>query len=137
MSSQEKNYLNQLEDEAIYILRETAAQFERPALLFSGGKDSIVAAELLKQEQKALTGFMLNPHPAQNNIVKLLGIEALSMQRKIDPQLFDLNTREGTYDGHIPISAIYAFISLFAAMIYDYRYIIVYGKIDKMEMILI
>jgi sulfate adenylyltransferase subunit 2 len=41
-----KDYLNQLEDEAIYILRETAAQFERPALLFSGGKDSIVLVHL-------------------------------------------------------------------------------------------
>ena len=46
MSSKEKNYLNQLEDEAIYILRETVAQFERPALLFSGGKDSIVLIHL-------------------------------------------------------------------------------------------
>lgn len=41
-----KNYLEQLEDEAIYILRETAAQFEKPALLFSGGKDSIVLIHL-------------------------------------------------------------------------------------------
>ena len=41
-----KDYLEQLEDEAIYILRETAAQFERPALLFSGGKDSIVLVHL-------------------------------------------------------------------------------------------
>jgi sulfate adenylyltransferase subunit 2 len=41
-----KDYLDQLEDEAIYILRETAAQFERPALLFSGGKDSIVLIHL-------------------------------------------------------------------------------------------
>ena len=40
------HYLNQLEDEAIYILRETAAQFEKPALLFSGGKDSIVLVHL-------------------------------------------------------------------------------------------
>ncbi len=40
------HYLEQLEDEAIYILRETAAQFERPALLFSGGKDSIVLIHL-------------------------------------------------------------------------------------------
>jgi sulfate adenylyltransferase subunit 2 len=40
------HYLDQLEDEAIYILRETAAQFERPALLFSGGKDSIVLIHL-------------------------------------------------------------------------------------------
>lgn len=41
-----QDYLEQLEDEAIYILRETAAQFERPALLFSGGKDSIVLVHL-------------------------------------------------------------------------------------------
>ena len=46
MSDRKTNYLTQLEDEAIYILRETAAQFERPALLFSGGKDSIVLVHL-------------------------------------------------------------------------------------------
>ncbi len=40
------NYLDQLESESIYILREVAGQFERPALLFSGGKDSIVLAHL-------------------------------------------------------------------------------------------
>lgn len=39
-------HLDQLESEAIFILRETAAQFERPGLLFSGGKDSIVMAHL-------------------------------------------------------------------------------------------
>ncbi|RYD74238.1 MAG: sulfate adenylyltransferase small subunit, partial [Sphingobacteriales bacterium] len=35
------DYLDQLESESIHIFREVAAQFERPALLFSGGKDSI------------------------------------------------------------------------------------------------
>ena len=35
------DYLDQLEAESIHILREAAAQFERPGLLFSGGKDSI------------------------------------------------------------------------------------------------
>src|SRR5215217_3134698 len=40
------DYLDQLEAEAIYILREVAGQFERPALLFSGGKDSIVLVHL-------------------------------------------------------------------------------------------
>jgi sulfate adenylyltransferase subunit 2 len=39
-------YLQTLEEEAIYILRETTAQFERPALLFSGGKDSITLVHL-------------------------------------------------------------------------------------------
>jgi sulfate adenylyltransferase subunit 2 len=40
------DYLDRLEAEAIYILREVAGQFERPALLFSGGKDSIVLVHL-------------------------------------------------------------------------------------------
>ncbi len=43
------NHLRSLEAEAIYIIRETAAQFERPALLFSGGKDSIVMAHLARK----------------------------------------------------------------------------------------
>jgi len=42
----ENDYLNELEAEAIYILREVAGQFERPALLFSGGKDSICLVHL-------------------------------------------------------------------------------------------
>ena len=42
-------HLRQLESEAIYVLREVAAQFERPALLFSGGKDSIVLVELARR----------------------------------------------------------------------------------------
>ena len=41
-----KDHLDQLEAEAIYILREVAGQFDRPALLFSGGKDSICLVHL-------------------------------------------------------------------------------------------
>ena len=41
-----KTHLLELEAESIYILREVAAQFERPAILFSGGKDSIVVTHL-------------------------------------------------------------------------------------------
>ncbi len=49
MSSYQLKHLDQLESEAVFILRETAAQFERPALLFSGGKDSIVVAHLARK----------------------------------------------------------------------------------------
>jgi len=42
-------HLRELESEAIYVLREVAAQFERPALLFSGGKDSIVLVHLSRK----------------------------------------------------------------------------------------
>jgi sulfate adenylyltransferase subunit 2 len=50
MISYRKSHLEQLESEAIYVMREVAAQFERPILLFSGGKDSIV---LVRIAQKA------------------------------------------------------------------------------------
>lgn len=43
------NYLGQLEAESIHIMREVAAQFERPALLFSGGKDSITLVHLARK----------------------------------------------------------------------------------------
>lgn len=44
--SYQQDYLDQLESEAIYILREVAGQFEKPALLFSCGKDSITLVHL-------------------------------------------------------------------------------------------
>lgn len=43
------NHLRELESESIYVMREVAAQFERPALLFSGGKDSIVMVHLARK----------------------------------------------------------------------------------------
>jgi sulfate adenylyltransferase subunit 2 len=48
-SSRRFQHLRQLEAEAIFVMREVAAQFERPALLFSGGKDSIVLVRLAQK----------------------------------------------------------------------------------------
>jgi sulfate adenylyltransferase subunit 2 len=43
------NYLDELESEAIYILREVWAQFQNPVIMFSGGKDSILVTHLAKK----------------------------------------------------------------------------------------
>src|SRR3954468_19568598 len=48
--SYELSHLRTLESEAIHVMREVAAELERPVLLFSGGKDSIV---LLRLAEKA------------------------------------------------------------------------------------
>jgi sulfate adenylyltransferase subunit 2 len=50
MRSYQRSQLAALEDEAVHIMREIAAERERPVLLFSGGKDSIV---LLRLAEKA------------------------------------------------------------------------------------
>lgn len=49
MSQYYLSHLKELESEAIFVIREVVAQFERPALLFSGGKDSIVLAYLSRK----------------------------------------------------------------------------------------
>ncbi len=49
MSQYYLSHLKELESEAIYVIREVVAQFENPALLFSGGKDSITLAYLSKK----------------------------------------------------------------------------------------
>ena len=62
MSKYYLNYLDELESEAIYILREVWAQFENPVILFSGGKDSILVTHLAK---KAF-------YPAKIPLIKLI-----------------------------------------------------------------
>ena len=59
LSHLSNQHLDALEEESIFILREVAATFERPALLFSGGKDSLV---LLKCAEKAF-GVNRIPYP--------------------------------------------------------------------------
>ena len=49
MSKYYLNYLDELESEAIFVLREVWAQFENPVILFSGGKDSILVTHLAKK----------------------------------------------------------------------------------------
>ncbi|HAE31266.1 MAG TPA: sulfate adenylyltransferase subunit CysD [Flavobacteriales bacterium] len=49
MNQYSLSHLQELEAESIYVIREVAAQFENPVLLFSGGKDSIVCFHLAKK----------------------------------------------------------------------------------------
>ena len=90
-------HLKELESESIYVLREVAAQFERPAILFSGGKDSIVVTYLAyKAFYPAKIPFPLvhidTGHNFQETLdyrdalVKKLGVQLIvgSVQESID-----------------------------------------------------
>ncbi len=91
------NHIRELESESIYVIREVAAQFENPVLLFSGGKDSIVMLHL------AVKAFKPAPMPFtilhidtghnfpetleyRDNLIKKLGLKLVvgSVQKSID-----------------------------------------------------
>ena len=97
MKIKRQSHLKQLENEGIYIMREVAAQFERPVLLFSGGKDSIVMVHLaLKAFYPAKIPFPLMHVDTGHNfpetiefrdeLVKKTGVELIvgSVQESID-----------------------------------------------------
>jgi len=91
------DYLEELESEAIYILRETYSSFKNPVILFSGGKDSIVLTHLAKKAfYPAKIPFKLlhidtghnfeETIEFRDNLVKELGLNLLvgSVQESID-----------------------------------------------------
>jgi sulfate adenylyltransferase subunit 2 len=91
------NHLRELESESIFVMREVAAQFERPALLFSGGKDSIVMVHLARKAfwpskipfplMHIDTGHnFIETMIFRDELVKKLGVELIvgSVQESID-----------------------------------------------------
>ena len=97
MSNYTINHLKELESEAIFVIREIAAQFENPALLFSGGKDSIILSHLAKKAfYPAKIPFPLihidtgHNFPEtisfRDNLIKNLGVKLIvgSVQESID-----------------------------------------------------
>lgn len=88
-----------------------------------GGKDSIVTLELLKGDKMEMTGLILETGASgvQQNVAKMGEIDYLLVKRRLDERLLKLSVG---YRGHVPFSAIYAFIALLVATAYDYSEII-------------
>ena len=97
MSQYNLNHIKELEAESIFVLREVAASFEKPAILFSGGKDSIILTHLARKAfHPAKIPFPLvhidtgHNFPEtiefRDNLVKELGAELIvgSVQKSID-----------------------------------------------------
>lgn len=96
---------------------------DRAIVPFGGGKDSIVTAELLKNNKDDFTLFSLNTSRVQRQAAGITGKKTIIIKRELDEGLFKLN-KAGVYDGHIPITAVYSFVSLLASVLYNYKYII-------------
>lgn len=93
-----------------------------------GGKDSIVTAEILKKAGKDFATIIIEtqkPHHISTEVAQLIDKDNLVIQRQVDPKLFELNNDPNAFNGHIPISAVFAFVGILAAVLYDYSYVVV------------
>lgn len=102
----------------------SSAMPRRALVGIGGGKDSIVSAELLKQAGFDFTSFHIEttkPSKIVDDVIETVGVGSLKIQRFLDWQVHQPHQ----YNGHIPISAIYAFLGIFSAVLYHYDHVIV------------
>lgn len=96
-------------------------QSEKALVLLGGGKDSLTTIALLRKQNIPFDTFSLNFYPIIEKQVAALGLNHISIERTIDKQLFSL---PDAYNGHVPISMIYAMAATVIAVLGGYRYII-------------
>jgi len=97
---------------------------ERVLVLIGGGKDSAVAAEIVKHAGVAAEAISLGQSHWISESAAAAGLRLLTIRRQIDAGLFELN-RRGAWNGHIPISACIAFVSLLVGYTAGYTDIVV------------
>lgn len=96
----------------------------RSLVQLGGGKDSVVTSELLARQKRPFVLACLDPKAVHVEIAELIGKPLIRAARIIDSKLLELNRTGKVYNGHVPISAIYAFVDLVLAVMGGYRYII-------------
>lgn len=107
------------------IKHETFALDEKALVMHGGGKDSIVTAELIKNSSIPFDLFCLNPKNIQENVAEVMAKQIISITRRIDPKLIELNKSSDIYNGHVPISTFYTFAAVLEAVLGKYRYIVI------------
>ena len=101
------------------VFSENLSLPKRIVLPLGGGKDSLVALHALQHGGREVTLFSVGNPSAIAAVAAKTDLPHIVVQRKIDPLLFELN-RQGAYNGHVPITAIIAFILAAAAVLYGF-----------------
>src|SRR5207249_10128408 len=97
----------------------------RTLLTIGGGRDSALAAALLRDSGHPFTCMTLNPSTAAQTIARhVSALPTLIIRRTICPELLELN-RRGYLNGHTPFSAYLAFLGAACLLLYGYSDIIV------------
>lgn len=99
-------------------------------LPIGGGKDSLLALEILKDKNPLL--LTLGKNPVAKEIADLYNLELIEIERKIDPLLLELN-KQGAYNGHVPFSAILGFILAFSTLLYRKKFLVLANEASANE----
>lgn len=104
---------------------EVSATTPRGLLIgVGGGKDSLVSIELLRDQNTPVTTWSLNHRPQLTPLVERIGLPHAWVERAWDPVLLELN-KQGAYNGHVPISAIFAVCGTIVAILTGHRDVVV------------
>lgn len=113
-----------------YLLKLNPKKIMAPA---GGGKDSAVTLEILRKSKNNARCFSLNPTNSAIKITRIAGCqEPIIIKRKIDEKLLKLN-REGFLNSHTPFSAYLAFLTVFCAVLFDYKYVVLSNERSSNE----
>lgn len=96
---------------------------DRALVAMGGGKDSLVALDLLRTAGVDLQPACVGDSSLINDTVRVTGLPLLQIRRQLAPELAAMN-RAGAWNGHVPVTAINSAILLCAALLYGYRYIV-------------
>jgi len=105
---------------------DTAFRLEKNNKFFvavSGGKDSAVATELLREQGINATAVFTETQKKSalvDKVIEITGLDSLKIKRFLDWKVMDKNA--GYFQGHIPISAIYAFLAVLCCVLYKKTY---------------
>lgn len=107
---------------------ETTSEAQGALLGIGGGKDSIVAGELLKALNVPVAGFVMATGEQLGQtqaVAKTMGVELHAVKRAIDKKLLEVQEQPGAYRGHIPISLIFALVGTALAIANKSAYVVV------------
>lgn len=93
-----------------------------------GGKDSIVAGELLKAAGVPVAGFVLATGEATGQtsaVAKTMKVDLLTVQRQLDKKLLEVQEQEGAFKGHVPISVFFSLVGCLLAVATKQAYVVV------------
>lgn len=107
------------------ILEKVALPLEKKALVpVGGGKDSCVVMELLKELNVPVTGVACGGSKSQSACAEKSGLPYITFSRVLDSKLFDLNASGQVYNGHVPVTGIFAFLLWALALLRGEKYVV-------------